>query len=256
MAVTAEPDTAGTQHDEPRKTTSRSPTAIPARAQIGIGLVALAAAVLSFSALRGLAVITGTPSEIAWLFPLTLDAAAGVSMFVWMRATVTHVIGYAKRLTWASIVVSIICNGAFHGFQSETLTPPWYVAVAVGAIAPVMFVTVVHLVFLARQPEPWGGPEAVTVTSEADGPVLVASAPDVPAEVDTTPTETAPAPEPAEIDAEPSPTVETKPLRRRCDHDGCGKLLPPGSRVGRKFCDATCRQAASRARNGSTAVTA
>jgi len=124
--------------------------ALPVRAQLGIAAVTTAAAVLSFSALRALAISADTWAWTAWLLPVALDAAAGVSMFVWMRAVPDPVTVYARRLTWSSIGLSILGNGAHHGFAAAGMVHlPWYAAVAVGAVPPVMFGAVVHLAVLA-----------------------------------------------------------------------------------------------------------
>lgn len=251
--------------------TTATPSAIPVRAQLGIGGVAVAAAVLSFSSLRELAISTGTWSWIAFLLPISLDAAAGVSMFVWMRAPAAHVIRYARRLTWASILVSIICNGANHGFAASIVTPPWYAAVAVGAIPPIMFGAVIHLAFLSRQPAQWGGPEAVTAVAEIDRSVApaetyadfsTATAIEMPRRA-ITPRVTTPLrrpPKPVELHAVPSVERDdeppSRPGERRCGNPGCDKLLPSKSRADRKFCNSNCRQAAARVASRDRGATA
>src|SRR3954451_9391612 len=66
----------------------------PARARnalyILLGLVAVAAAVLSFAALRDLALLCGFSPRLAWLLPVVVDAGAAAGSIVWLGGSVAH----------------------------------------------------------------------------------------------------------------------------------------------------------------------
>src|SRR3954447_26854818 len=49
-----------------------------------LAVVAAAAAVLSFSALRDLALLCGFVAELAWLLPVVVDAGAAAGSLVWL----------------------------------------------------------------------------------------------------------------------------------------------------------------------------
>ena len=49
-----------------------------------LAVVAAAAAVLSFSALRDLALLCGFAAELAWLLPVVVDAGAAAGSLVWL----------------------------------------------------------------------------------------------------------------------------------------------------------------------------
>ena len=49
-----------------------------------LAVVAAAAAVLSFSALRDLAQLCGFAPELAWLLPVVVDAGAAAGSLVWL----------------------------------------------------------------------------------------------------------------------------------------------------------------------------
>lgn len=88
----------------------------------GMLAVALAAAVLSFSALAGLAELAGVTASVqpdpggwvfrsAWLLPIAVDAYAVTATRVWLRTAGTgRTRGYARR---NAIGLSVAGNAAF-----------------------------------------------------------------------------------------------------------------------------------------------
>lgn len=116
---------------------------------LGLAVVLLAAAVLSFDALRSLAVAVSIPAYLAWLLPIAVDAGAAVSCSVWLgNRSSTEAARYAGRMTWALLAVTVLGNAGQLGMHAHGITPPWPVAVAVGAIAPAVVGATVHLVVL------------------------------------------------------------------------------------------------------------
>lgn len=122
-------------------------------AKVGIAGVATAAAVLSFSSLRALAISTDTWAWIAWLLPISLDAAAATATFVWLRTERTEIARLAGTIAWSTIVLSVVGNGVHHAFTALGIRPWWWVALIVGAVPPAVFGAVVHLAIKAAKPD-------------------------------------------------------------------------------------------------------
>lgn len=118
---------------------------------LGIGA---AAAILSFSTLRDLALACGYPRELAWLFPITVDAAVAAGTLIWLgRLTNPAATRYARGLTWGALGLTLVMNAAQIGMHAEGITPAWWAAVAIGAIPPAALGAVVHLaVLVGRRP--------------------------------------------------------------------------------------------------------
>ncbi|GAA2570399.1 DUF2637 domain-containing protein [Pseudonocardia hydrocarbonoxydans] len=115
----------------------------------GLAVVLAAAAVLSFDALRGLALAVAIPSHLAWLLPLAVDAGAAVSCAVWLGVrTAPEVARFAGRMTWCLLAVTVGGNAAQLGMHAHTIAPPWWVAVLVGTIPPAVAGATVHLLVL------------------------------------------------------------------------------------------------------------
>lgn len=115
----------------------------------GMAVVLAAAAVLSFSALRDLAITVRIASHLAWLLPVCVDAGAAVSTTVWLSGRANEAAsGFARWLTWALLVLTVAGNATHQGLAAADVIPPWWVAVLVGAIAPVVVGSVVHLAVL------------------------------------------------------------------------------------------------------------
>ena len=123
----------------------------------GMLAVAVAAAVLSFSALSGLAELAGVSGKVwgfrlAWLLPVAIDAYAMTATRVWLRNTTTErVRHYARSNAVGAIGLSVTGNGAYHFFTSTgvtslaTVSGGWLVVVTVSAVPPVVLGLVGHL---------------------------------------------------------------------------------------------------------------
>jgi len=117
---------------------------------LGIGVVALAAAVMSFDALRRLAVRAGVVAELAWLLPLAIDAAVLVATRAWLVGyTSARVSSYARNLAFGALTLSVAGNAAEHGMAAYAIVTPWWVVVAVSAVPPAMLGAIAHLAVLA-----------------------------------------------------------------------------------------------------------
>lgn len=177
-------------------------------------MVLAAAAVLSFDALRHLALAVGIGPGLAWLLPLCVDAGAAVSCAVWLgRRAHLDAARVAGRMTLALLAVTVGGNAAQLGMAAHHITPPWWVAVAVGAIPPAVVGATVHLVvLLVRGPAPVQQPAEPAQNAAMDAAVGDSPPPE---------TATAPAHEPAPVPAGPptpaatSSAGETADERRR-----------------------------------------
>lgn len=144
---------------------------------LGIGVVGLAAAILTFTTLRGLAETVGFRDTVfgvlhqAWLLPVTIDAAGVVAARVWLRGTASpEAVAFARTLTWACIGASIVGNAGQHVMAELGVAPPWWVVVLVTAVPPATLGAAVHLGHLVRRttnvPVPVPDDEPVSVTAE------------------------------------------------------------------------------------------
>jgi uncharacterized protein DUF2637 len=116
---------------------------------VGLAVVLAAAAVLSFDALRGLALAVSIPARFAWLLPIAVDAGAAVSCAVWLgRHTPRGAATVAAGMTWGLLVLTVAGNAGHLYMHAHHITPPWWVAVAVGAMPPAIVGGTVHLLVL------------------------------------------------------------------------------------------------------------
>ena len=118
-----------------------------------LAVVATAAAVLSFSALRDLALLCGFAPELAWLLPVVVDAGAAAGSLVWLGGR-THELArrFARTLALTLLGLSVGANALAHGLDAYRLAPAWWVVVIVSAIAPAVLGAVVHLAVLVGRP--------------------------------------------------------------------------------------------------------
>lgn len=120
-----------------------------------LGIVAAAAAVLSFSALRDLALVCGFAPQLAWLLPVVVDAGAAAGSLVWLGGQVARAARiFARALALALLGLSVAANALGHGLAAFGLAPAWWVVVIVSAVAPAVLGAVVHLAVLVGRPEP------------------------------------------------------------------------------------------------------
>ncbi len=116
-------------------------------------VVAAAAAVLSFSALRDLAVLCGFAPQLAWLLPVVVDAGAAAGSLAWLGSATPTARVYGRALALTLLTLSVGGNALGHGLAAYGLAPHWLVVVAVAAVPPAVLGALVHLVVLAvRQP--------------------------------------------------------------------------------------------------------
>lgn len=133
-----------------------------------LGLVAVAAAVSSFSALHGLAVLCGF-GWTAPLLPLVVDVGAGAGTLVWLTRGPDTARAYGRALALTLLGLSVAGNALAHGLAAAGLRPHWLVVVAVSAVAPAVLGAVVHLAVLAGRAttdEPTGDEEPETDEDE------------------------------------------------------------------------------------------
>lgn len=143
----------------------------------GLAVVLAAAAVLSFDALRGLALAVSIPARLAWLLPVAVDAGAAVSCATWLgRGVPREAARYAAGMTWALLGVTVLGNAGQLGMHAHGITPPWWVAVAVGTIPPAVVGATVHLLVLVTRGDHDQPVQAPTLTLVDPKPARVADA--------------------------------------------------------------------------------
>lgn len=122
-------------------------------------VVAGAAAVLSFAALRDLALLCGFAPRLAWLLPVVVDAGAAAGSLVWLGGwSADPARRFARSLALALLGLSVAANALGHGLAAYGLASPWWVVVVVSAVAPAVLGAVVHLaVLVGRRHEPAPG---------------------------------------------------------------------------------------------------
>ena len=162
--------------------------------------IALMAFILSFDALRTLAVACGVQPGLSWMFPLIIDAP--MLAFTW-ATWVFKTRGLGQAYPWAMLLVfsavSLVGN-ALHAHPVETnglLLPDWGASLLM-TMPPVALLATSHMIV-----------RAASRSFDMDGPEPAAGAvPDVPRDMD------GPAPAPgAPVEAEPAAeAVETTPV--------------------------------------------
>lgn len=162
--------------------------------------IALMAFILSFDALRTLAVACGVQPGLSWMFPLIIDAP--VLAFTW-ATWVFKTRGLGQAYPWAMLLVfsavSLVGN-ALHAHPVETnglLLPDWGASLLM-TMPPVALLATSHMIV-----------RAASRSFDMDGPEPAAEAvPDVPRDMDD------PAPVPkAPVEAESAAeAVETTPV--------------------------------------------
>ena len=162
--------------------------------------IALMAFILSFDALRTLAVACGVQPGLSWMFPLIIDAP--VLAFTW-ATWVFKTRGLGQAYPWAMLLVfsavSLVGN-ALHAHPVETnglLLPDWGASLLM-TMPPVALLATSHMIV-----------QAASRSFDMDDPEPAAEAvPDVPRDMDD------PAPAPgAPVEAEPAAeAVETTPV--------------------------------------------
>lgn len=120
-----------------------------------LAVVAAAAAVLSFAALRDLARQCGFDPRLAWLLPVVVDAGAAAGSMVWLGAEASaRARRFARALALGLLVLSVAANALGHVLEAYRLVPAWWVVVGVSGIAPAVLGAVVHLAVLVGRRVP------------------------------------------------------------------------------------------------------
>lgn len=166
--------------------TAPSRSAVTVATWVGLAVVLIAAAVLSFDALRGLALAVRIPGHFAWLLPIAIDAGAAVSCAVWLSPrTPADASRFARAMTWTLLAATVAGNATQLGLHANGVTPPWWIAVVVGAVPPAIVGGTVHLaVLVGRNAHP------VTPAAAAEPPTANTAPADAVSELPDTDTAT------------------------------------------------------------------
>jgi len=114
-------------------------------------VVAGAAAVLSFAALRDLALLVGFAPTLAPLLPVTVDAGAAAGSLVWLSRGADPAARFGRTLALTLLAASVAGNALGHGLIAFRTRPAWWVVVAVSSVPPAVLGAVVHLAVRATQ---------------------------------------------------------------------------------------------------------
>lgn len=138
-----------------------------------LAAVSAAAAVLSFAALRDLALLCGFSTRLAWLLPVVVDAGAAAGSLVWLgRHGDDRAQRFARRLALVLLASSVAANAVSHGLEAYQARPAWWVVVLVSAVAPAVLGAVVHLAVLVGRtaaPPAVSSPTVEDVERPGDG---------------------------------------------------------------------------------------
>lgn len=130
-----------------------------------LAVVAAAATVLSFDALRALALLCGFTPSLAWLLPVVIDAGAAAGSLAWLGSAAPSARSYGRTLALLLLASSVGGNALGHGLAAYGVRPHWLVVVGVSAVAPAVLGALVHLVVLAARP----------AVDTSDAPILAAT---------------------------------------------------------------------------------
>lgn len=133
-----------------------------------LGLVALAAVVLSFDALHGLALLCGFSRGLAPLLPVTIDAGAAAGSLVWLTRPPGAARVFGRALALVLLAGSVAGNALGHGLDAYAARPAWWVVVVVSAVPPAVLAAVIHLGVLAARPAAHPGPAQTVPVPAAD----------------------------------------------------------------------------------------
>lgn len=116
----------------------------------GLTVVTLAAAIGSFGALRGTALLAGWSRDMSPLLPVTVDATAAVASRVWLSpdTPTENARRFARAVALGAIAVSLLGNGVFHLAEAGYLRPGVWLVIAAGGISPLALAVVTHLAVL------------------------------------------------------------------------------------------------------------
>lgn len=170
-------------------------------------VVAGCAAVLSFAALRDLALVCGFARWSAPLLPLVIDAGAAAGTLAWLTRP-GRARAFGRLLALVLLAASVAGNAVGHALSAYAAAPPWGLVVTVSGVAPAVLGAVVHLAVVAARRNPAATPEqAVADPVVVLPPAAVAQYVDVARHAASA--DAAPGPQPADppIDAGPTGRV-------------------------------------------------
>lgn len=135
---------------------------------VGLTVVTLAAAIGSFGALRGTALLAGWSPDMSPLLPITVDATAAVASRVWLspETPTDKARTFARNTAFAAIAVSLLGNGIYHLAQAGYLRPGVWLVIGAGGISPLALAVVAHLAVLRG-----GVPAPAEVPATAPAPI-------------------------------------------------------------------------------------
>ncbi|QBE48272.1 DUF2637 domain-containing protein [Leucobacter triazinivorans] len=113
-------------------------------AETGTVLLATAAFVLSFTALRDLAQRSGIDPELAWLWPFIVDGIIVVATVSVFALAGTRVVWYPWMLLILGAAVSVVANAIHAVVAAEPGAPP-ILAASVASVPPIVLVASTHL---------------------------------------------------------------------------------------------------------------
>ncbi|MPY99440.1 MAG: DUF2637 domain-containing protein [Actinophytocola sp.] len=184
----------------------------------GLGVVALAAAVMSFASLQQLGERAGFPPVLAALLPLAIDAKAVVATRAWLsRRTPDRARRYACGLALAAVALSVAGNAGEHAMTAYALATPWWVVVTVSAIPPIALAATAHLAVLLAA----GSIEAADSDTDQVDPIESATSTDQPITSVSVGTPVTEPKAPTEVDR-PSDQQESTSTRVKDSHAGSG----------------------------------
>lgn len=144
-----------------------------AAAVTGTFALGLAAFLLSYAALRDLALLAGLPSDQTWLWPLIVDGViieATISV-VALRSAARSVRRYAWALLAVGAAISVAAN-ITHAIVSADARVPGLIAALVASVPPLVLVAMTHLtVELIRNTTPTTTTETAPPATEPSSSV-------------------------------------------------------------------------------------
>lgn len=138
---------------------------------VGLTVVTLAAAMGSFGALRGTALLAGWSRDMAPLLPITVDATAAAASRVWLSpdTPTEKARRFARAVALGAIAVSLLGNGIYHLAQAGYLKPGVWLVIGAGGVSPLALAVVAHLAVLRG-----GVPAPTEVPATASEPAVSA----------------------------------------------------------------------------------
>ncbi len=117
---------------------------------LGLAVVTIVAAIGSFGALRGTALLAGWSRDMSPLLPITVDATAVVASRVWLSpdTPTDKARRFARSVAFGAIAVSLLGNGIFHMAEAGYLHPGVWLVIGAGGTSPLALAVVAHLAVL------------------------------------------------------------------------------------------------------------